>query len=153
MANQNIRQVQGGNVNQYDPSAIAGIQFNPASGAQKISDVGRSLLPLKYINAGTLTYTTDASTARILDTPGACLAVYNNSSSLGSITLGSGQTAPTVLASGAVNGTGGVGIPCAPNSWTYIAMSANQWVISSASTLLVFQIEDNTAIRVENPYG
>lgn len=150
---QNIRQVQGGNVNQYDPSAIAGLEFNPPAGSQKVSEVGRSLLPLKYINAGTLTYTTDASTARILDGPGACLAVYNNSGSLGSITLGSGNSAPTVLAAGATNTNGGVGIPCAPNAWTYIACSNNNWVISSASTLLVFLIEDNTAIKVENPYG
>lgn len=151
---QNIRQVQGGNVNQYDPSAIAGMEFSPASGSQKVSEVGRSLLPLKYIAGGTtLTYTTDASTARILDAPGACLAVYNNSGTLGSITLGSGASAPTVLAAGATNSNGGVGIPCMPNAWTYIACSGNNWVISSASTLLVFQIEDNTAIKVENPYG
>ncbi|CAM6004818.1 unnamed protein product [Sphagnum balticum] len=152
---QNIRQVQGGNTNQYDPSAIAGVEFNPAAGSQKVSEVGRSLLPLKYIAGGTtLTYTTDASTARILDAPGACLAVYNSTGTIGSITLGPpGATPPTVLAPGVANTTGQVGIPCAPNAWTYIACSANQWVIASASTLMVFLIEDNTAIKVENPYG
>jgi hypothetical protein len=152
MANQNIRSVQGGNP--YDPSGIASMEFNPAAGSQKVSEVGRSLLPLKYIAGGTtLTYTTDASTARILDNPGTCLAVYNNSGSIGSITLGSGNSAPTVLAPGVTNVNGGVGIPCAPNSWTYIACSANNWVIASAATLLVFVVEDNTAIKVENPYG
>lgn len=149
---QNIRQVQGGNVNQYDPSAIAGMEFNPAAGSQKVSDVGRSLLPLKYISGSTLTYTTDASTARVLDGFGACLAVYNNSGTLGTITLGNGS-APLSLAAGVTDTNGHVGIPCAPNAWTYIACSNNNWVISSASTLLVFLIEDNTAIKVENPYG
>lgn len=153
MANQNIRQVQGGNVNQYDPSSIAGMEFNPPAGSQKVSEVGRSLLPLKYISGGVLTYTTDASTARILDAPGLCLAIYNNSGTLGSVTLGTGNTAPTLLAAGVTNSSGQVGIPCQPNTWTYIACGKNNWVITNASTLITLWIEDHTAIKVENPYG
>jgi hypothetical protein len=41
----NIRQTQGQNV--YDPSNIDALEFSPAAGSKKVSEVGRSLLPLK----------------------------------------------------------------------------------------------------------
>jgi hypothetical protein len=143
----NIRQTQGQNV--YDPSTIDALQFNPAAGSKKVSEVGRALLPLKYVNSGTVTYTTDASTARRLDFAGQCLAVYNNANAVGSITLGSGNSAPTSLGVGATDANGNVGIPCAPNAWTYIACNNKNWVISSAATLLVFLIDDETNIKQE----
>lgn len=142
-----IRVIPGGRI--LDPSNIDNLEYNNQSGATKTAEVGRYLVPLKYVSGGTVTYTTDASTARIVDNLGTNLAVYNNSSSLGSITLGPGPSAPTSLAAGVTNATGQVGIPCMPNSWTYIAMYKNQWVISSASTLLTFIIDDNSNIKQE----
>ena len=143
----NIRQTQGQNV--YDPSNIDALEFNPQAGSRKVSEVGRALIPLKYISAGSVAYTTDASTARRLDFPGKCLAVYNNSATLGSITLGTGDSAPLLLAAGVTDVNGNVGIPCAPNSWTYIACNLNNWVISNASTTMVFLIDDETNIKQE----
>jgi hypothetical protein len=145
----NIRQTQGQNV--YDPSSIDALEFNPAAGSKKVSEVGRSLLPLKQVVGGVFGYTTNATTAIPLDFAGQCLAVYNNAGTIGSITLGNGA-APTVLAPGVTNTAGQVGIPCMPNAWTYIACSSNNWVIASAATLLVFVVEDNTNIKQEAQY-
>lgn len=136
--------------NQLDPSAIDLLQYNNQAGSKKVSEVGRSLLPLKFINAGAVAYTTDASTARVLDSPGRNLAVYNNAGTIGSVTLGT--SSPTSLAAGVTNVGGQVGIPCMPNSWTYIACDMNNWVISSASTLMVFLISDDTIIAQEAKY-
>lgn len=143
----NIRNLPGQNV--QDPSAIANLEYNESSGSKKVSEVGRHLLPLKFISAGVVAYTTDASTAKRLDNPGKSLAVYNNSGSLGSITLGKIAAAPASLAAGATDASGNVGVPCKPNDWTYIACDDNYWVISSAATLLVFVIDDKTAIKQE----
>lgn len=142
----NSRNQDGNKV--YDPSAIEAMVFNDAAGSKKVSEVGRHLLPLKFISVGVVTYTTDASTARILDNAGSCLAVYNNAGAVGSITLGEDATIVS-LAPGAVDANGHVGIPCAPNAWTYIACGGSNRVISSAATLLVFLIDDNTSVKTE----
>lgn len=144
----NIRQTQGQNV--YDPSNIAAMQFNPAAGSQKVSEVGRSLLPMKFISGGAVAYTTDGSTARALDSPGKCLAVYNNAGAVGAVTLGAtAAEVATALAAGVTDATGHVGIPCMPNAWTYIACGSNNWLKSTAATLLIFVIDDETNIKQE----
>lgn len=128
-----------------DPSSIEAMIFNEAAGAQKNAEVGRHLVPLK---SNATTYTTDATTARALPDKGRNLAVYNNSGTLGSVTLGEDGTI-ALLAAGVTDASGHVGIPCKPNDWTYIACNDKQWVISSAATLLVFLIEDDTFIKQE----
>ena len=142
----NIRNTQGQNV--QDPATLHNLEYSNAAGSKKVSEVGRSLLPIQYISGGVVTYTTDASTSRKLDFPGKCLAIYNNSGSLGSVTVS--KASRTSLAAGAVDSaTGDVGIACQPNAWTYVACSSNSWVISSASTLLTYIIEDETTVKPE----
>lgn len=143
----NIRQTQGQNV--YDPSSIEALEFNPSAGSKKVSEVGRALLPLKYINAGSVAYTTDATTLRMLDFPGKCLAVYNASGTVQAITLGTKASTPTALAAGVTDANGKVGIPCTPNAWTYIACAANDAVIADSANLKVFLIDDETNIKQE----
>jgi hypothetical protein len=145
----NIRVTPG--YDSLDPSNITRLEYNNPAGAIKTAEVGRSLIPLKYVTGGSLVYTTNATTAIMVEKLGLNLAIYNNSGSVGSITLGpggAGSTPPTSLAPGVTSGSM-VGIPCAPNSWTYIAMNQNQYVIASAATLLVFAIEDITSIQQE----
>ena len=142
-----FRNIPGNHV--QDPSTIAALEYSKSAGSKKVSEVGRHLLAIPFLSAGVLTYTTDATTARRLPNAGLCLAVYNNAGAVGSITLGTGNSAPTVLASGVTDATGNVGIPCAPNTWTYIACDNNVWVIASASTLLTFIIDDETAVKTE----
>jgi hypothetical protein len=142
-----IRTIPGNHV--QDPSTVATLEYSKSAGAQKVSEVGRHLIPIPYISGGVTAYTTDATTAKRLPNAGLCLAVYNNAAAVGSITLGATNSAPTVLASGVTDASGNVGIPCAPNSWTYIACDNNVWVIASAATLLTFIVDDETSVKTE----
>jgi hypothetical protein len=138
-----IRNLNGYSV--QDPSIIENLTYNPQAGARKVADVGRQLLPIPQSGG---TWTTTPTVATGLPNMGRNLAVYNNSGSLGTITLGT-SNAVTSLAAGVTNSSGQAGIPCAPNSWTYIACGMQQWVISSASTLLVFIIGDTSYVVQE----
>lgn len=143
----NIRNVPGHNV--QDPASIHNLEYNDAAGSKKVSEVGRHLLPIPFINAGAVAYTTNATTARPVPNQGRNLAVYNNAGAVGSITLGEDATI-TSLAAGVTDATGHVGVPCMPNAWTYIACASQQWVIASAATLLVFLIDDNSTVAPES---
>jgi hypothetical protein len=124
-----------------DPGQIVNHSYNQAAGAQKNIEVGKHLVPLK---SDATTYTTDASTARALPSKGRNLAIYNNAGTVGVVTLGdsAGMAALTI---GATDADGNVGIPCKPNDWTYIACNEKQFVKTSAATLFVFLIEDDTS--------
>lgn len=131
-----------------DPAIIHNIEHNNAAGSKKVSEVGRHLLPIPFVNAGVIAYKTDVSTLTRLPAAGKNLAVYNNSTTVAAITTGPNNTL-TALASGVTNSTGQVGIPCMPNAWTYIAAGADVYVISSAATLLTFLIDDPTTVKQE----
>lgn len=125
-----------------DPALIANNQYNESAGAQKQIDVGPKLIPL---DLGTTTPTTSAVTLKALPSMGRSIAVYNNAGTLGSITFGvAGQVS---LAAGAVDAvTKAVGIPCQPNTWTYLSAGSATHVIASAATLLVFLIDDQSSL-------
>ena len=135
------RNVIGNKVN--DPSAIAALTYNEKAGAQKNTEVGRKLLPLK---ADASTFTTDASTARALPAPGKNLAIYNNSDAVAAVTFGENDSI-TALSSGVTDSEGHVGIPCTPNEWTYVAAGESTHVIAESADLLVFLIDDDTHIQ------
>lgn len=141
-----MRNVPGDKI--QDPSAIHNLEYNNAAGSKKVSEVGRHLLPIPYVSVGVVVYTTDASTKRILPSLGRCLAVYNNAGAVGSVTLGE-TSAIVSLAAGVTDASGHVGIPCTPNAWTYIACNEQQWVITSAATLMVFIIDDDSDVKQE----
>jgi hypothetical protein len=146
----NNRVVPGANT--MDPSSIANNQYNDAAGSQKVSEVGRHPLPFPYISGGAVAYTTNLTTALPLPKKGMGLAVYNNSGAVHAITLGESATSPAAaLAAGVTDADGHVGIPCAPNSWTYIATGLKNWVISDSALLLVFLISDNSLIVNQTP--
>lgn len=142
----NIRVEAGYHI--QDPGQIHNIEHNPAAGGKKTLEIGPHLIPIPIIVSNALAYTTDASTKRALPNPGVCLAVYNNAGTVGSITLGEDNTV-TSLAAGVTDANGHVGIPCMPNAWTKISCGMQNWVISSAATLMVFIVEDHTAIKQE----
>jgi hypothetical protein len=147
MAGKLIRQIDGYNV--LDPSAIAAIQHSDPAGSQKVSEVGRLPLPFPYISGGAVAYTTNLTTSRPLPRIGLGLAVYNNDTSVHSITVSQATTA--ALAAGVTNAGGNVGIPCTPGTWTYIATGVNNWVVADSANLLVFLIADNTSIVNQIP--
>lgn len=142
----NQRNIPGDKIR--DPASIKNNEHNEAAGSKKVSEVGRHLTAIPFNNAGTIAFTTNATTAKALNNKGMCLAVYNNAGAIGSITLGEDATV-TVLAAGVTDAFGHVGIPCAPNAWTYIACAEQNFVIASAATLLVFIIDDNSYIKQE----
>lgn len=124
-----------------DPAAIDTMTYSDPSGARKVTEVGRRLLPIP--SGGTAS--TNCTEATALPKAGRNIAVYNNSSTVAAITLGNDNTV-TALAVGVVDGNGFVGIPCKANDWTYIACYSNQWVIASSANLLVFLIDDHTSV-------
>lgn len=126
-----------------DPALIANTQYNEKAGAQKQIDVGPKLLPLDYNKA---TPTTDASTIKSLPSAGRSIAVYNNAGAVGSITFGSDATQVSKAPGVVDTVTKSVGIPCAPNAWSYLSAGEATFVISSAATLLVFLIDDATSL-------
>jgi hypothetical protein len=133
-----------------DPSQIEAVQYNPASGGKKVLTVGPRLLPIPIVTAGTPTFTTNASVAPVaLPLKGLNLAIYNNAGTAGSVTTG-GITM-TSQAIGAFDAAGDVGVACPPNSYTYVSMGNNQYVATSAATLIVYIIEDPTWIAQETP--
>lgn len=137
--NKIIRTIRGPAVE--DPSSIQVMTYNEAAGAQKNMDAGHHLVPM---NVNATTFTTDATTARSVGM-GKTLAIYNNSATVQAATLGD-DAAMTALAVGAVDAAGNVGIPCQPNTWTYIATNNRQFVRTSNASLLVMIVKDDTSI-------
>ena len=146
----NIRTVPGEAT--LDPAAIANNQYNDSAGSQKVSEVGRHNLPFPFISGGAVAYTTNLTTQLPLPKNGMGLAVYNNSAAVHSITLGESATSPAAaLAAGVTDVNGHVGVPCTPNSWTYIATGTKTWVIADSASLLVFLVSDNSHIVNQQP--
>lgn len=135
-----------GNQIVQDAASVVNSMYNEKAGAQKIATVGSKLLAVPDGAGG---HTTNLTTAKKLPKKGANLAIYNNSSAVGSITLGTNTPTLTSQTPGAVlSGTNGVsvGIACEPNTWTYIACGELDWAIASAATLLVYLLDDGTYI-------
>lgn len=128
----------------FDTFSVQSNIYNEQAGGQKNLSVGPKLEPIK-IDA--TTYTTDASTARNVGF-GKQLAIYNNSGSLASATLGSTSAVASVVA-GVVTPEYEVGIALKPNDWTYISTGDMNWVITSAATALVYVVEDYTQLVKE----
>lgn len=131
-----------------DAVNIGNLTFNRASGAQKNMSVGAHLKPL-VDNPAVPSYTTNATTAKAIK-PGTLLYVYNNSGTVGSLTLGEDNTI-AALAVGVTDALGHVGIACTPNDWTHISVYDKRFVITNSANLLVYVVEDDTYISDENP--
>lgn len=130
----------GKNVN-YDSQTTASNTYNDYAGAQKNMEVGAVLQPIR-IGSG---WSTDATTVREVPA-GTQLAIYNNSGTLGTIAFGD-VIGVIAGAAGTVDGTGSPSIPCKPNDWTYACCGTRTFVKTSASTLLVFVIQDDTVLK------
>ena len=131
-----------------DPFQIEAIEYNPSSGGKKHIEVGPYLIPIPIVSGGSPTWTTNVSAATALPKFGMNLAIYNNSSSAASVTIGNASTI-TSQAIGAVDASGNAGIALKANDWTYLSMGYNQWIISSASTVIVYIIDDPTKLAQE----
>jgi hypothetical protein len=141
MAEQTRKKVRSNqNRQSQDPSSIALLSYNNQTGAQKNMEMGHHLVP---IQTGTATYTTDASTLRAIPM-GVTLAIYNPTAGALSATL-SKNNAATLLAVGATNAEGDVGMALAPNSYTYVASFDKDRVITSGG-VYTYIVADDTII-------
>jgi len=130
------------------PADATSIEYNPAAGGKKTVSVGPRLIPIQIASG----YTTNVSAGVTLPNLGACLAIYNNAGAVGSVTVGASvSTVAAALTPGATDANGNVGVACPPNAWTYLSAGNNQYVISTAATLLVYIIEDPTRFIQETP--
>jgi hypothetical protein len=126
-----------------DPSSIQALTYNHQTGAQKNMEMGHHLIP---IPTSSTTFTTDASVSAVaLPSKGLTLAIYNNSGTARAATLG--DSTVTALGIGVTNASGLVGVPCAPNSWTYLATFDKTHVITNSSDLKVMIVADSTVIN------
>jgi hypothetical protein len=137
----NNRKIDGTRV--VSPGDADVFTYSGPAGARKSTEVGRKLIPIPT-PAASPAWTTNIATAVAIQ-PGKNIAVYNNANAMGSITFGSAGTVAS-LAAGAVDANGNVGLPCPPNSWSYFASGESNFMISSAATMLVFLIADDTYI-------
>lgn len=140
------RQLPGDQVR--DPSIVDLLQYNEKAGARKSVTVGAAFLPLGDGAGG---YTTNATTApRVLPSAGCQIAVYNNSTTAYAVTVG--DNTMTAQAIGAVQVSGSnvfVGVPCEPNSWTYISSAQWNYVATNNASLIVFLVDDPTFIQAQ----
>lgn len=143
MANKKIRNLKGNKV--YDPSAISNYQYNESAGAQKQVDVGPKL-------TGIPTATTPITVCNAAPVPlpskGRSVAVYNNAGSMATITFGDANVTSQAIGVTQAGTTSSVGIPCPPNAWTHLSAGDATHLITSAATLFVFLIEDDSFIHV-----
>lgn len=111
--------------------------YNDRAGAVKSLSVG----PQYKIPAGqTTTRALDAS-AGIQMPAGTSLALYNNSGTVAWVTMSSAAigAAPSGLANG---------IPLIVNGWTYLNMGEHTNIRTSAATVGVYIVEDDTQLTV-----
>lgn len=140
------RSAKGPKVN--DPSSIQSNIYNEAVGAQKNMEMGHHLVPI--LENGV--YKTNITTVTPIPSRGVTLAVYNNSNTVGSVTLGMTNTI-TALGVGVTDSNGNVGIACKPNDWTYIATYDKHYMIGSSANLIVYVVYDETRITSQSVDG
>ena len=123
-----------------DIGAITSATHNAYAGAQKVLQVGPD-----FQKQGTNAYVSgqDFSTGGSVS-PWDTLWIYNNSSSVAWIALSTATiaAAPTGFSNG---------IPLPPNSWSQLSTGPNSFVYTSAATVGVYVMNDDTAARVITP--
>ena len=129
------------NQTNFDTHVIEQNTYNDPAGVLKSSDFGKKLKPY-LLTADPVAYTTDFSTSRPVE-PGTYLAIYNNGA-LASLTLS--QTLIASLAVGTTDSAGNVGIALKANDWTYVSVYDAKFAITSASTALVYIVEDDSMV-------
>lgn len=122
-----------------DEAAIASYQANPYSGGQKNLAVGPEHCKQ---DANAFVSGRDVSGASEPVSPGSILYIYNNSATVGWISLStdSAIATPTGFANG---------IPLKPNDWTILSAGENNFIRSGANTVALYEPKDDTVPRDE----
>ena len=125
----------------FDSQHAASNTYNDYAGAQKNLSVGPVLQPIRTGSG----WTCDATTVQELPA-GTQVAIYNNSAVVGAVAF-STVLAVTVGAVGSVDVNGSPTIACKPADWTYICCGERTFIQTSAATLLVYVIQDDTVLK------
>jgi hypothetical protein len=123
-----------------DQGAIVSAQANHYSGGQKVLEVGPDFQ--KPTNQAFVSGKDFSSGGNI--TPWTQMWLYNNSSTVAWVALSTATigSAPAGFATG---------IPLPPNTWTRLAAGANSFIYTSAATVGVYTINDDTTVRNIDP--
>lgn len=126
----------------YDSQTTSSNTYNDYAGAQKNVTVGALLEPIRTGSS----WSTDASATALELPAGTQLAIYNNNTTVGTVRFGtdSSVTAGTV---GDVDGSGSPSIACKPTDWTYVCCGERTFIKTSANTLIVYVIKDDTVLK------
>ncbi len=114
---------------------IASAGYNARSGGHKNLIVGPQL---KIPATGTVIAGLDAS-AGLQFPAGTCFALYNNGALAWATMSMTNPAAPSSIVTG---------IPLKANDWTYLGLGSLSWIRTSAATVGVYIIEDDTSLQV-----
>lgn len=119
---------------------IASMVANARAGANKTLSVGPQL---RTPAGATQVQGATANAAAVKYNPGTTLALFNNAATVAWATMNKvadgALTAPTGIANA---------IPLKPNDWTLLNMGENDQLQTSAATVGVYVIEDDTTFQV-----
>lgn len=122
-----------------DQGAIASSQANHYSGGQKTLDVGPEFM--KQIGNDFISGR-DVSGANEPVSQGSALYFYNNAATVAWVVLSiTAHAAPTGFTDG---------IPLKPNDWTKLSAGDNTFVRTSAATVGLYEVKDDTVLKDEN---
>jgi len=127
-----------------DAGTISNQSYNEAAGVTKVAQAGLHLKPMPITGS---TFSTDASTIRNLG-KGTTVAFYNNSATVAAFRFSNNPAAASLAAGIVDNPTGEVGVAVPANSWFYSNTADKSFVITSASTLLTYVVEDDSEIKI-----
>lgn len=116
---------------------IASAAYNSRSGGYKNLIVGAEIRKKSTVGLGAI----DASTLTRI-APGTSLAIYNNGT-LAWVTMNKSTDGAPTPPSGLINA-----LPLKANDWTYLNMGENDQIQTSASTVGIYIIEDDTTFQI-----
>lgn len=126
----------------YDSQLTASNTYNDYAGGQKNLSVGPVLQPMRTGSS----WSTDASATALELPAGTQLAIYNTTSTAGTVRFGI-DSSVTAGTAGSVDANGSPSIVCKPNDWTYACCGERTFIKTSANTLLVYVIQDDTVLK------
>ena len=125
-----------------DSGAIQSTQANAYSGGHKVLDVGPDFMKQGTPTANAYVSGRDVSGAGEPVYPGSILYLYNNNATVAWVALSTASI-------GAAPSSFATGIPLAPNTWTRLSAGENTFIRSSAATVGLYEVKDDTVLRVE----
>ena len=123
-----------------DTGAVQSTQANHYSGGKKSLKVGPEFM--KQVGATTCAGRDVSGAGPFPVNPGSILYFYNNANTVAWVGLGTTDpAAPTGFANA---------IPLTPNAWTPLSAGENSFVRSSAATVGLYEVKDDTQLITEN---